>query len=176
MSHMVTVVFSSLALLIALAALIAAGQAFSRSNDAKDQVVALEENGVSASRLKVTLQEFQIDVAPPVAKSGSVEIAATNVGTLTHEMVMVRAPNYQALPRVEVATADRAVGDVDEEAIPEADKVGELGEVRPGKTVTNNFELTPGSYVIFCNIDTPQPDGSVLNHFQRGMHASFVVQ
>ena len=55
-------------------------------------MAALEKNGVPASRLKVTLEEFQINVAPPVAKAGSVQIAATNVGTLTHEMVMVRPP------------------------------------------------------------------------------------
>jgi hypothetical protein len=24
---------------------------------------------------------------------------------------------------------------------------------------------------MFCNIDTVQPDGSVLNHFQRGMRS-----
>ena len=56
-----------------------------------------------------------------------------------------------------VTTADRAVGDVDEEAIPEADKVGELGEVHPGKTVKKDFKLSPGTYVVFCNIDTPRP-------------------
>ncbi len=173
---MTAVVFSGLALLLALAALITAGQAFSRSNDAKDEVAALEKNGVSASRLKVKLQEFQIDVAPPVAKAGSVQIAATNVGTLTHEMVIVRAPSYEALPRVAAATSERAVGDVDEAQIPEQDKVGELGEIPPGKTVTKDFKLSPGSYVVFCNIDTPQPDGTVLNHFQNGMHASFVAQ
>lgn len=171
-----SVVFSGLALIISLAALITAGQAWSRSNDTKAKVAELQANGVSADHLKVRLQEYQVFVAPPVARAGTVRIEATNVGTTIHEMVLVRADSYESLPRVAVATADRAAGDVDEEAIPEQDKAGEMGDVAPGKTVSKNFELTPGNYVMFCNIDNPQPDGTVINHFQRGMHASFAVQ
>ncbi len=60
------------------------------------------------------------------------------------------------------------MGDIDEEAIPEADLPGEA-VVGVGKTVTKTIRLTPGAYVMFCNIDTTLPDGTVISHFQRGM-------
>ncbi len=43
--------------------------------------------------------------------------------------------------------------------------------MKKGATVTKTIELTPGTYVMFCNIDTKLPDGTILNHFQRGMSA-----
>jgi hypothetical protein len=87
---------------------------------------------------------------------------------MTHEMVLVRAPNVDVLPKVSVANGDRLTGDIDEEAIPEADKPGEA-EIKKGTTVTKTIRLTPGTYVMFCNIDTMLPDGTSFNHFQRGM-------
>ena len=73
------------------------------------------------------------------------------------------------MPKVTKPGGERSVGDVDEEAIPEADKLGESGDVAAGKRVTKTFDLSPGTYVMFCNIDDKNPDGSVTNHFQEGM-------
>lgn len=171
-----TFIFALLALLVAFGALVTAGVAYSRSNDAKHSVTRLAAGGVVPSTTKVTLEEFTMVPHPSVVKAGTVTIEVDNVGTVTHEMVLVRAASPDALPRVEAATADRAVGDVDEEAIPEADKMGETGDVAPRGHVTKKFDLTPGTYVMFCNIDTKQSDGTVLNHFQHGMSATLVVQ
>jgi hypothetical protein len=171
-----TFIFSSLALVIAFGALVTAGIAYSRSDDAKHSVAKLAAGGVVPSTTKVTLEEFTIVPHPSVVKAGTVTIDVDNVGTVTHEMVLVRAANPDALPRVTTATPDRAVGDVDEEAIPAADKMGETGDVPPRGHVTKKFDLTPGTYVMFCNIDTQQSDGSVLNHFQHGMSATLIVQ
>jgi Cu/Zn superoxide dismutase len=79
------------------------------------------------------------------------------------------------LPKVTVAGGERKVGDVDEDAIPESDKPGEQ-EVAKGKTVEKTITLKPGTYVMICNIDTKLPDGTVLNHFQRGMHAVILAR
>ena len=87
-----------------------------------------------------------------------------NKGTITHEMVMVRAASVTVLPKVTTSGGARMVGAVDEEAIPERNKMGETGDVKPGKTVTKTFKLKPGHYVMFCNID----DASV-NHFAHAM-------
>ena len=69
---------------------------------------------------------------------------------------------------------ERAVGDVDEEAVGEANTIGETGDVKAGATVTKKFDLSAGTYVLFCNIDNKNADG-VLNHFQRGTSASITV-
>jgi uncharacterized cupredoxin-like copper-binding protein len=107
-------------------------------------------------------------------KAGEVTFAIRNTGTITHEMVLVRATDIAALPRVTVATAERAVGDVDEEAILEADKPGEA-EVKAGASKSVTINLTPGTYTIFCNIDTKQSGGTIINHFQQGMHSIITV-
>jgi uncharacterized cupredoxin-like copper-binding protein len=163
-------IFSGLALLLAFAALCLAGVAWTRSNDAKDSLRKLSAAGLLGHTTNVHLEEFSMTVAPATVKAGNVTFVIKNTGSITHEMVLVRAPDIAALPRVTVATADRAVGDVDEEAIPETDLPGEA-TVKAGATKTVTIKLTPGTYTMICNIDTKQSDGTVLNHFQRGMHS-----
>lgn len=165
----VAAVFALLALLLAFGALVVAGQAYSRSNDAKSQVRKLASGGLLGHRIQVTLEEFTMVPHPNQVRAGATTFEVDNVGTVAHEVVLVRAASPAALPRVTKATADRGVGDVDEEAIPEADKIGETGDVKPRAKVTKTFTLKPGTYVMFCNIDDRQPDGTVMNHFQRGM-------
>ena len=172
--HVGSLIFSGLAVVLAFVAVIVVGQAWSRSNDAKDKVATLAEGGLLGHKVNVRLQEYTMLVAPTSVKAGKVTFEIKNAGTMTHEMVLVRAPNVEALPRVTVATSERAVGDVDEDAIPEADKPGEA-EVEKGKTVEKSIDLTPGTYVMFCNIDTPEPGNAVLNHFQQGMHSTLTV-
>jgi uncharacterized cupredoxin-like copper-binding protein len=165
-----TWIFSLIALILAFAALALAAQATSRSNDAKDSVKKLVAGGLLGDQVAVRLQEYSMVARPTAVKAGQVRFTIHNNGTMTHEMVLARAPSADALPKVQVAGGERAVGDIDEEAIPEADLPGEA-EVEAGKTVTETIRLTPGAYVMFCNIDTTLPDGTVINHFQRGMSA-----
>ena len=169
-----TFIFAGLAMVLAFAALAVSGVAWSRSNDAKEQLSALSEGGLLGKKVNVQLQEFSMTAAPMSVKAGDVKFDVTNTGTITHEMVLVRSPSVEALPLVQTATADRAVGDVDEEAVPESDKPGEA-EVEADHSVTKTIKLTPGTYVMFCNIDTENADGSVLNHFQQGMRSVITV-
>jgi plastocyanin len=130
-----------------------------------------DANAAKKPKLTVTLQEFTMLVLPPAeTKAGTVRMKVINKGSLTHEMVVVRAASVTTLPKVTTAGGARMVGAVDEEAIPERNKMGETGDVKPGKTVTKTFTLRPGRYVMFCNID----DASG-NHFAHAMYAEFVV-
>ena len=52
--------------------------------------------------------------------------------------------------------------------------MGETGDVPPGSTVVKTSNLTPGTYVMFCNIDD-KTDGTVLNHFTRGMATTVIA-
>ena len=169
-----TVVFSLLAFLFAFAALVTAGQAWNRSNKARSDVAKLVAGGTLAHQTTVDLHEFSMAPRPDQVKAGKVKFTVHNQGTITHEMVLVRAPSPEALPRVTTATADRAVGDVNEEAIAEADKAGETGDVKAGSTVVKTLTLTPGTYVMFCNIDNTTSSG-VLNHFMHGMSATITA-
>ncbi len=168
------VVFAAIAMLLSLAALFTAAHAVSRANDANGRLSKLEAQGVLPRTSKVTLEEFSIAAHPSVVKAGQVTLSVSNVGTMTHELVIVRAASSAALPLVTKAGGERSVGAVDEEAIPEADKMGETGDVPAKSTVTKTFALPPGTYVMFCNIDTKQ-GSSVINHFARGMVATLVA-
>jgi uncharacterized cupredoxin-like copper-binding protein len=172
---MATSVFALLAAVLAFAALVTAGQALSRSNDAQHRVAKLETAGLLGHTVKVTLEEFTITPHPGFVKAGTVVFDVDNVGSFTHEMVLVRAPSSASLPKVTRPGGERAVGAVDEEAIPQADKIGETGDVPARSHVTKTFTLTPGTYVLFCNIDTHNPDGTVLNHFQHGMSTTIAA-
>ncbi len=130
----------------------------------------------SATTTNVPLTEYSMIPHPATVKAGTVTIVAHNVGTITHELVLVRAPTVASLPLVTKAGGERAVGDVDEAAISKANTIGETGDVKPGKTVTKTFRLTPGTYVMFCNIDDKVADGTVLNHFAHGMRAVLTVK
>jgi plastocyanin len=130
-----------------------------------------DANAAKKPKITVTLQEFTMLVLPSAeTKAGTVRMKVINKGSLTHEMVVVRAASVTALPKVTTGGGARMVGAVDEEAIPEPNKMGETGDVKPGKAVTKTFKLRPGRYVMFCNID----DASG-NHFAHAMYAEFVV-
>jgi hypothetical protein len=106
-------------------------------------------------------------------QSGKVTLRIVNVGSITHELVIFRAASASVLPRVKKA-GERAVGAVDEEAFPEADKMGETGDVAAGASITKTFALPPGTYIMFCNIDN-KSGGTVVNHFMRGMVTTLIV-
>ena len=167
-------IFASLALVVAMGALVTAGIAYSRSNDAKRRIEKVASGGAIGSTAKVKLQEFGISASPGLVKAGPVNFDVTNVGGITHEMVIVRAPSVEALPIV-ATPGERSVGAVDEEAIVEADKFGESGDVKAQGHVTKRFTLKPGTYVVFCNIDNINRDKTVTNHFVKGMHATLTV-
>jgi mono/diheme cytochrome c family protein/uncharacterized cupredoxin-like copper-binding protein len=134
------------------------------------------EQQARSTSTKVTLNEYSMIPHPATVKAGNVTFAVHNAGVITHEMVLVRSPSAASLPLVTTPGGERAVGAVDEEAIAASNTIGETGDVKPGKTVTKTFALTPGTYVMFCNIDDKNADGTVTNHFTRGMTAVLTVK
>lgn len=165
--------FAIVALALALVAVVTAAQSQSRSTATNKRVDKIASAGLIGSTAKVALQEFSIAVHPGLVQSGKVTLTVSNAGSITHELVLVRAPSASALPKVKQA-GERSVGAVDEEAIAESDTMGETGDVTAGTTVTKTFDLTPGTYVMFCNIDS-ESKGTVINHFTHGMAATLVV-
>lgn len=165
--------FALLAMMLAFAALVTAAHAVSRSNEANKQIAKVAGNGAIGSTAKVTLQEYSIAAHPGLVQSGKVKFEVDNVGSVTHELVIFRASSPSALPKVTKA-GERSVGAIDEEAVPETDMIGETGDVAAGKTVTKTFDLPPGTYVVFCNIDS-KVNGKVFNHFTHGMVATLIA-
>ncbi len=112
--------------------------------------------------VKVSLIEFQVNPALKFVAKGKIKFVVKNAGTEKHEFVIVRGNDPAALPT-------KADGSVDEEQIPKSDQVGELENIKKGKTKSKTFKLSAGPYILFCNTVDTEEDGTVVSHFTRGM-------
>ncbi len=116
-----------------------------------------------APKVKVELIEFQVKPALEFVAKGKINFVVKNAGTEKHEFVIVRGNDPAALPT-------KADGSVDEEQIPKRDEVGELENIKKGKTKSKTFKLSTGSYILLCNTVDTEEDGTVVSHFARGMY------
>ena len=135
-------------------------------------------SGMEASRTvssqpgQFRLDEWSISADQPV-KPGRRTITATNLGHLTHELVIVKAADAASLPT-------KSDGSVDEDQLARV-KVGEIADVPAGASRQKVFDLRPGTYVAFCNIVGGMSMGNGMMggmehvHFDAGMHTEFTV-
>jgi uncharacterized cupredoxin-like copper-binding protein len=119
--------------------------------------------GSSGKKVNVSVVDFKILPDATSVSSGKVNFKVTNNGTFLHEFVVDRAESAASLPL-------KADGEVNEDSISDADHLGEVEDIDPGKSKTLTVTLTPGKYVLFCN----RVDGTNI-HFKNGMHVDFTV-
>jgi hypothetical protein len=122
----------------------------------------------SGTAVAVTLQEYAVLPAITSAPAGAVTFNAKNNGPKSeHELVVVKT---SLAPDKLPTSAD---GSVDEEGTG-VESVGEIGEFPVGQTRSTTFTLSPGSYVLFCNV--VKTEGSeTLVHYKLGMRTAFTV-
>lgn len=118
------------------------------------------------SEVAVTLDEWSVAAAPATAPAGMVTFDIRNRGEEPHELVIVRDVAPKALTVVD--------GKVDEDALPDGAFIGEVEAFPAGETCTGTFELTAGSYTLFCNI-AEEHEGHPESHFEAGMVTTFEV-
>jgi uncharacterized cupredoxin-like copper-binding protein len=105
----------------------------------------------------ITERDFHI-TAPHVVPAGDVRIVLTNKGPVTHELIIVRATRARLPRRPDGFTIDedaltpRIVGSFERDGPSTRDQV---------------IHLTPGRYIIFCNM---------AGHAASGMLTSFRVR
>ena len=104
----------------------------------------------------VSLRDDAVTLSPATAEAGSVTFAATNDGSVTHE--------------IEVFS-----GDVDPSTLPIENNVAstegltlidEIEDITPGSSADLTIDLDAGTYVVMCNL---------AGHFEQGMYASLEV-
>jgi len=117
--------------------------------------------------VNVKLLEFKVKPKPASVKGGTVRFQVKNIGGEEHEFVVVKAD--AALPTA-------SDGSVDEDAIPKADKFGEVEELKSKRSGTLTVKALPaGQYVLFCNIVDDESNGTKLSHYAEGMSTNFSV-
>jgi uncharacterized cupredoxin-like copper-binding protein len=133
-------------------------------------VAGLSGCGGGGGTVNVALQEWAVVPAVASVEHGKVTFAATNKGPEdAHELVVFKTDlGVRDLP----ANAD---GKVDEEGAG-LTMIGEIEEFDPGKTGSATFDLTPGRYVLVCNIVSDEPDGTKESHYRLGMSTEFTVK
>lgn len=140
---------------------------------------AASKGPASASATAFVLQEWSITAPTTQLRAGKVSVTATNTGSETHELVIVRADSTASVPT-------KPDGSVDEDKIAEADKPGEIPDLKAGSTVTTTIDLAPGKYVAICNLVDTMGNGGMGNggmgnggmghvHYRLGMATTFTV-
>ncbi len=121
----------------------------------------------AASVVKIELQDpstrgdianMRIVLDRATVKAGRVRLVAVNESkALVHEVLVIRDTG-KPLPY-----------DNGKDLIKEAKiaSLGEISELGAGKTGSHDFDLTPGTYLLFCN----QPD-----HYKQGMWTRLTVE
>ena len=124
----------------------------------------------AATSVNVTLQEFAILPDAASVSPGTVTFVAKNTGPEdVHELVVIKTDlAADALPVDEDGKAT--------EGVPGVTLIGEIEDIDVGASKQTALELTPGKYVLICNIVQTEPDGSIEAHYKVGMRTAFEVK
>jgi len=153
--------------IVLLGAILATG--CGSSDDGETKTAATTENeaasgGGSAGggqQLTIKMGDYFFAPANGSAKAGRTVIEAPNEGAVEHELVVFKTKLDPAKLPTDTS------GGVDEEKLDEvAEGAGEVPDVEAGETKSGDFELTPGKYVIFCNLP---------GHYAQGMYGTLTV-
>jgi uncharacterized cupredoxin-like copper-binding protein len=116
--------------------------------------------GRSGTDVPVKLKDFRIGLASHTLAAGRIDFDIRNPGPSTHEFLIVRTD----LPSSRLPLGRDGLT-VDEES-PELDLVEEDSELDIGAIRVMQVDLSPGHYVLYCNLE---------GHYLGGMHTSLVV-
>jgi hypothetical protein len=111
-----------------------------------------------AAVVGVTERDFRIS-APRTVQAGDVTFRVHNDGPDAHEFLIVRAGDQKLPMRTDGLT-------VNEEVLQHREP-GSLEPGQPGEVRTLSVHLTPGRYVLFCNMS---------GHYLGGMRTVLVVK
>jgi hypothetical protein len=122
-------------------------------------------SGDSHPELDVSLTEWSIVVSPENVKAGRVRLSAVNQGSRSHDFVVLRSDLSPDLLPVQDGRVVLEKLNVTAKSDPFAAR--EKLEV--------SLDISPGKYLLICNLTETPPGGLLLSHYQEGMAASFLV-
>jgi uncharacterized cupredoxin-like copper-binding protein len=115
------------------------------------------ENAPADSQVVAEMTDYKITVNMPSVKAGKTKIGVRNLATMEHSFEVLKTD----LPHDKIPT-DLASAKAKEDG-----KVGGIASIPAGKSAAVTVDLTPGKYVLICN---------VAGHYQLGMHVGFTVE
>ena len=115
---------------------------------------------VATTNVKGTEKEWNIALDSYTHAAGSITFNLSNAGTIAHEFLVVRTKSFA---NELLAKVDPTTNRIDETFL---DVVNEQPEYSPGVPGSVTVTLTPGHYVVMCNIP---------GHYKAGMYSDFDV-
>jgi uncharacterized cupredoxin-like copper-binding protein len=125
--------------------------------------VACSSSSDSGKKVDVTEADYTVTTKVANVAAGDVTFKIHNTGTFVHEFVVFKVASVADIPV-------KDTGEADEDAVPEAEHMGEVEDIQPGQTAELKLNLAAGKYVLLCN----RVDGTI-SHYKRGMHSEFSV-
>ncbi len=122
---------------------------------AASAVVPVASGYGSNASVGVTLKEFEVIPTVKSVKAGKVTFIVRNTGKVMHEMVVVKTTK-----------APGSLAGTGKEAS-EKGAVGEVADLRAGKSAKLTLALKPGKYVLLCNLP---------GHYKAGQYVGFTVK
>jgi uncharacterized cupredoxin-like copper-binding protein len=107
-------------------------------------------SAAAKATVKATLTEMHITISQTRVPAGKVTFVVRNVGTVEHELLVIPWPKAGKLSVARFRADEGA-------------SLGEVSELKPGKTGRVTLELQPGRYLLICNLS---------GHYQLGMQAA----
>ena len=129
-------------------------------------LVACSGGSSSPREVGVQLKEWSLTLSPEEVADGRVRFLVTNAGSLSHELLVVKSD----LPAAELPITERRADLTKVNVEGGGDRL-----VAPGETLTLDFHLSDGKYVLLCNLLEATSDGPPRGHYQSGVYASFYV-
>jgi uncharacterized cupredoxin-like copper-binding protein len=115
----------------------------------------------SGTPVNVLLEDFKVQQDASVVPAGTISFRVLNQGPTTHEFIVVRtdrAPDKLPLQRDGLTVNEEAPG---------IDLLDEAEGLDIDDRETLALNLTPGHYVLYCNLE---------GHYLGGMHAALIVR
>lgn len=119
--------------------------------------MAIAACGAPTASVIAELKDFSIVLDHAAVSAGNVTIGARNNGTMAHRFVVIKTDvAFDMLP-IDPGTLMAS----------EAGKVAEIKSVAAGQYTTVTVNLSPGRYVVICNLP---------EHYELGMRTPLTVQ
>jgi uncharacterized cupredoxin-like copper-binding protein len=126
-----------------------------------------KKSGATTTTLQVTLKEWSVETSKQQVKPGPVTFQVSNQGTMQHDFVVIKSD----LPPDGLPVND--TGLVSESQV---NTVSHMVPFAAGSTQSLTLDLTPGKYLLICNIVEMPQGGKPVSHYRNGMVASLLVE
>jgi len=113
------------------------------------------ETATSGTVVPVSLVEWKLVPGQVTVRAGRVSFVVRNDGTMVHEFLVLRSDRHHHSLRVKGGQAI------------ETGRVGEISQIPSGTSKRLNLKVSPGRYVLLCNL---------LGHYQAGQFAALRVR